>query len=43
MQSRGGKGAEGGIFYSSEEVRIAYDSGELEEQARIKVQNRRTS
>ncbi|MGB0909744.1 MAG: DNA-directed RNA polymerase subunit beta' [Nitrospirales bacterium] len=35
-QSDGAKG-EGGVFYSSEEVRIAYDAQEIEEQARVKV------
>ncbi|MCA9471719.1 MAG: DNA-directed RNA polymerase subunit beta' [Nitrospirales bacterium] len=35
-ESKGSKG-EGGIFSSTEEVRIAYDAGEVEEQASIKV------
>ncbi len=35
-EAKGAKG-EGGVFYSSEEVRIAYDAQEVEEQARIKV------
>ncbi len=34
---RDGARGEGKIFSSTEEVRIAYDSGEVEEQARIKV------
>ena len=36
MIVRGPKG-EGKIFSSPEEIRIAYDSGEVDEQARIKV------
>ena len=35
-ESKGAKG-EGGIFSSSEEVRIAYDAGEVEEQASVRV------
>ena len=35
-EGEGAKG-EGKIFYSPEEVRIAYDAGEVDEQARIKV------
>ncbi len=35
-EAKGAKG-EGGVFYAPEEVRIAYDAEELEEQARIKV------
>ncbi|WP_447970535.1 DNA-directed RNA polymerase subunit beta' [Nitrospira sp. M1] len=35
-ESKGAKG-EGAIFSSPEEVRIAYDAGEVEEQARVKV------
>ncbi len=35
-EGAGAKG-EGKVFYSPEEVRIAYDAGEVEEQARIKV------
>ncbi|MCH8038710.1 MAG: DNA-directed RNA polymerase subunit beta', partial [Nitrospinae bacterium] len=36
-QVRDGAKGEGKILYAPEEVRIAYDSGELEEQARVKV------
>ena len=36
-QERAGAKGEGKILYSQEEVRIAYDSGEVDEQARIKV------
>ena len=35
-EGAGAKG-EGKVFYSPEEVRIAYDAGEMDEQARIKV------
>jgi DNA-directed RNA polymerase subunit beta' len=35
-EGKGAKG-EGKVFYSPEEVRIAYDAGEVDEQARIKV------
>ena len=35
-EGQGARG-EGKVFYSHEEVRIAYDAGEVEEQARIKV------
>ena len=35
-EGSGAKG-EGKVFYSPEEVRIAYDAGEMDEQARIKV------
>ncbi|MCH8041772.1 MAG: DNA-directed RNA polymerase subunit beta', partial [Nitrospinae bacterium] len=36
-QERPGAKGEGKVLYSPEEVRIAYDAGELEEQAKIKV------
>ena len=36
-QQRDGAKGEGKILYSEEEVRIAYDAGELEEQAKIKA------
>ena len=36
-QEREGAKGEGKILYSQEEVRIAYDAGELDEQARVKV------
>ncbi|MXX11529.1 MAG: DNA-directed RNA polymerase subunit beta' [Nitrospira sp. SB0667_bin_9] len=36
-QERPGARGEGKVLYSPEEVRIAYDAGELDEQARVKV------
>ena len=36
-QERPGARGEGKVLYSSEEVRIAYDAGELDEQAKVKV------
>ena len=36
-KERAGAKGEGGVFASPEEVRIAYDSGEVDEHARIKV------
>jgi len=36
-QEREGAKGEGKILYSQEEVRIAYDAGELDEQAKVKV------
>jgi DNA-directed RNA polymerase subunit beta' len=36
-QERPGAKGEGKVLYSSEEVRIAYDAGELDEQAKVKV------
>ena len=40
-KERAGPRGEGKIFASPEEVRMAYDAGEVEEHARIKVRSRR--